>query len=198
MAGRGQKFAKQARMLAQQVAAGRKPQEGIREPSGRLSRSARKEVGADSVNEIKRVREAALAGMRDPIWGSELGRLFLNGKINAEQFRAGRQWSQLIARWRAVHVGPRINPKPGLSALFRVGSCGPGPGSAADILADQREQAIAELVDEVLDSFARGPTDPALVALRECCELDVAPIGYGGLLLLSDGLDHLVALWGEA
>lgn len=187
---------KQAKYARAAAKAGRPAQEGIREPSGRLSRSARKEIGADSVAEIRRVRAAAMAGMRDPIWGSELGRLFLSGKINAEQFRAGRQWAHLVARWRAIHCGPKINPKPGLAALFRVGGPTSEGPTVTDTIADQREAAVTGLIDEVLDSFPRGPSDPALVALRECCELDVAPVGYGGMLLLNDGLNHLAGMWG--
>jgi hypothetical protein len=192
MAGRKQKFAKEAQALAVMAKAGRKAQIGIREPSGRLSRSARKLLGADSVNEIRRVREAALAGMRDPLWGTQLGRLFLEGKISGEQFRAGRNWAELMEKWRAIHCGPRFNPKPGLSNLFRVGG---GGASVGDIIADPHEATITALVDEVIESFSRGAADPLLIAVRECVELDLAPVGVGGWMLLDEGLAHLADWW---
>lgn len=187
------KIAKQSRAELRRAAkAGRPPEEGIREANGRLSRAAKQIVGADSVGEIKRLREAALSGMRDPLWGTQLGRLFLEGKIVAAQFRAGRQWGELIEKWRAIHCGPRFNPKTGLSSLHRVGG---GGVSVGDVIADPREATITAMVDDVLKSFDRGVSDPQLVAVRECVELDLAPVGFGGALLLDDGLNHLADLW---
>lgn len=185
--------AKRARSEIKRAAkGGRPPEEGIREPSGRLSRAAKQIVGADSVGEIKRLREAALSGMRDRLWGTQLGRLWLEGKITAQQFRAGRQWDELMAKWRAVHCGPRFNPKAGLSNLFRVGG---GGASTGDFIANPQEAMTAAMVDEVIESFDRGVTDPQLVAVRQCIELDLAPAGFGGKLLLDDGLYHLADLW---
>lgn len=185
--------AKKARAEIRRAAkSGRPPEEGIREPNGRLSRAAQKVVGGDSVGEIKRLREAALAGMRDRLWGTQLGRLWLEGKITPQQFRAGRQWDELIGQWRAVHCGPRFNPKAGLSNLFRVGG---GGASVGDFVADPREAMVTTMVDDVINSFDRGAADPGLIAVRECVELDLAPVGFGGKLLLDDGLNHLAELW---
>lgn len=192
MAATARKMAKRARSEAARCSAGRPPEEGIREPSGRLSRAAKKVVGADSVNEIRRLREAALSGMRDPLWGTQIGRLFLEGKVTAAQFRAGRQWGELMEKWRAVHCGPRFNPKTGLSTLHRVGG---GGVSVGDIIADEREAMVTAMVDDVIGSFDRGAADPHLIAVRECVEIDLAPVGYGGTLLLDDGLNHLAGLW---
>jgi hypothetical protein len=192
MAGRAQKFAEQARVLAQQTAAGRKPDLGIREPNGRLSRSAKKLLGSDSVNEIYRVRAAALSGAGDRRWGTQLGRLFLEGKITGEQYGAGMGWDRVITRWRAIHCGPQFNPKSGLAVLFRVSG---GGASIGDIVADPVEIETTELVDDVIGSFDRGISDPTLVAVRECVELDQMPVGFGGKLLLDDGLNHLADLW---
>lgn len=185
---------KDAKMARAAARAGRPAEEGIREPSGRLSRSAKRELGPDSVNEIVRMRAAALAGMRDPIWGTQLGRLFLTSKITAQQFRAGRQWCEVVDRWRKVHCGPSFNPKSGMASLHRVSGCGVKLG---DVLDDTRDRAVTALVDEVLTGFDRGAADPALLAMRECCEMDFVPVGYGGMLLLTDGLSRLAEIWGE-
>lgn len=185
--------AKKARAEIRRAAkAGRPPEEGIREPNGRLSRAAQKIVGADSVGEIKRLREAALSGMRDRLWGTQLGRLWLEGKITPQQFRAGRQWDELMGKWRAIHCGPRFNPKAGLANLFRVGG---GGASVGDFVANPHEAMLTAMVDNVIGSFDRGVADPALIAVRECVELDLAPVGFGGKLLLEDGLNHLADLW---
>lgn len=192
MAGRAQKFREQARILAQQAGAGRKAQVGIREPNGRLSRAAKKLLGSDSVNEIYRVRAAALAGAGDKRWGTQLGRLFLEGKISGEQYGAGRSWDQLMERWRKIHCGPRFNPKAGLANLQRVSGSGPSLGADE---ADQREEIVTQMVDDAICSFGRGASDPLLWAVRECVELDQAPVGLGGWMLLYDGLAHLAEWW---
>lgn len=185
--------AKRARADSRRAAkAGRPPEEGIREPNGRLSRAAQKIVGADSVGEIKRLREAALSGMRDRLWGTQLGRLWLEGKITPHQFRAGQQWEALIGKWRAIHCGPRFNPKAGLSNLFRVSG---GGVSVGEFVADPHEAMVTVMVDEVINSFDRGVADPTLIAVRECVELDLAPVGFGGKLLLDDGLNRLADFW---
>jgi len=192
MAGRKQKFAKEAQALAVMAKAGRKAEVGLREPSGRLSRSARKLLGADSVNEIYRVRAAALSGAGDKRWATQLGRLFLEGKISGEQYGAGQSWDRLMEQWRKIHCGPRFNPKAGLANLQRISGSGPSVG--ADV-ADEQEEAIRDLVDKAIGSFSRGAGDPLLVAVRECVELDLAPVGVGGWMLLDEGLAHLVAHW---
>lgn len=192
MAGRSQKFAKQAQALAVMANAGRKALVGIREPNGRLSRSARKLLGSDSVNEIYRVRAAALSGAGDKRWSTQLGRLFLEGKISGEQYGAGRSWDVLMEQWRKIHCGPRFNPKAGLANLQRVGGSAPSVG--ADV-ADRQEEIVRQMVDDAIGSFSRGAADPLLVAVRECVELDQAPVGLGGWMLLDDGLAHLSEFW---
>lgn len=191
MAGRGQKFAKQAATLAAQTTARRKAQEGLREPNGRLSRSAQKVLDVEA-NQIVRLRAAALSGVADPRWGSQLGRLYLERKVSPEQYGAGVAWANLMERWRAIHCGPRFNPKAGLANLQRVDG---GAGSDSSEDADERERLIMAMVDDAVASFDRGIADPNLIAVRECIELDLAPVGYGGALLLDAGLSHLVELW---
>ena len=38
--------------------------------------------------ELVRLRDAVARGLRDPMWGTELGRLFLEGKLTAEEYEA--------------------------------------------------------------------------------------------------------------
>ena len=65
-----------------------------REPNGRAQR------GALSPTEVRRLRDAAARGMRDPEWGTELGRLYLLREITGAMYAAGRRWTQDAARWR--------------------------------------------------------------------------------------------------
>ena len=68
-----------------------------REPNGRPQRGPRE----PSPTEVHRLRDAALRGMRDAEWGTELGRLFLANNITAAQYAAGRKYVQEAARWRS-------------------------------------------------------------------------------------------------
>lgn len=190
MVGKAQKFAKQAAVLSAQAAAGRKPKDGPREPNGRPSREAQKVLEKEA-NEVNRLRAAALAGMGDPRWATQLGRLFLERKISSEQYAVGCKWGTLMEQWRAIHCGPRFNPKAGLSSLDRVNGGGAGPVDGAD----DRERAVMDDIDDAVGAFSRGAASAKLNAVRQCVEQDLAPVGYGGMLLLLDGLDRLADYW---
>ena len=49
--------------------------------------------------QVKRLRDAAMAGLRDPEWGTELGRLYLEGTITAAMYAAGKDWREKAARY---------------------------------------------------------------------------------------------------
>ena len=72
--------------------AGRKRQEGLRTASGRLSRAAKAVTQQASPAQVRRLRDAALAKMLDPQWGSELGRQFLAGHFGTVEYAAGRKY----------------------------------------------------------------------------------------------------------
>lgn len=76
------------------------------------------------LNQATRLRAGAMSGMADPKWATQLGRHFLERKISGEQYAVGSDWGSLMAQWRAIHCGPRFNPKAGLSSLERVNGGG--------------------------------------------------------------------------
>lgn len=47
------------------------------------------------------------------------------------------------------------------------------------------------MVDDAIAAFDCGSADPHLLAVRQCVEQDIAPVGCGGLLLLDQGLTRL-------
>jgi len=57
--------------------------------------------------EVRRLVEAASAGLRDPIWCSEIGRLHLVGKITSAQFAAAKRWTELAASYSQACQSPR-------------------------------------------------------------------------------------------
>jgi len=61
--------------------------------NGRLSRAGQ---GTDhSPTAIRRLRDASIRGMCSPEWGSELGRLWLEGKLTGRQYQAGKAFAEL-------------------------------------------------------------------------------------------------------
>ena len=79
------------------MAVGRKRKSGRRYASGDLVR----EVETPPIA-IRRLRDAALAGMHDHRWGTEIGRLYLAGRLTSEQFAAGCRWADLVTRHSAA------------------------------------------------------------------------------------------------
>ncbi len=67
-----------------------------REPNGRIQREKKY-----SPTEIRRLRDASIRGMRDPEWGSELGRLYLEGCITDSMCGAGKRWRDEAAQYRS-------------------------------------------------------------------------------------------------
>ena len=74
-----------------------------REPNGKPQR----ERSGPSPTEISRLRDAALAGMKDPIWGTQLGILHLSGKLTSSQLAAGKRWAELAADYSAATQSPK-------------------------------------------------------------------------------------------
>ena len=70
-------------------------------PSGRLSRAGEQEEISPAL--VRRLRDQALNSVKDPEWGTELGRMFLFGKIEAPLYAAGKRWAGLAANYyRAI------------------------------------------------------------------------------------------------
>ena len=66
-----------------------------REPNGRPQRE--REFPPTMV---RRLRDAAMRGLRDQEWGTELGRLFLEKAITEEMYAAGRKWGEEAEKYR--------------------------------------------------------------------------------------------------
>jgi hypothetical protein len=166
----------------------------VREPNGRLSRASEDAVKAVSPVAIRRLRDAAIRGMADAEWGTEIGRLYLEGKLNEASYEAGKRWNRLVAAYhKAIGATP---PYPKAIAFKRAEpSHEPHEDSDAgkkqiardkDIIADMRE-AHAVLL---------GAGKIAEYAVRSTCEENEAPVGSIGLDGLQRGLAWLAQHWG--
>jgi hypothetical protein len=166
----------------------------VREPSGRLSRSTASLIEASPASEVKRLRDSARRNVRDAEYGTEIGRLFLDGKVDGPAYAAGKRWSALAARSRSIILAPKQAPT---SSTFveRTGGHSPDPDSSAGQLIAARERL---LVQEFMEAHAVliGAGMLAEQAVRQVCEDDRAVVGHTQLLALKNGLSWLAIHWG--
>jgi hypothetical protein len=155
-----------------------------REASGKI----RRPPPLPSPLEVVRLRDAALAGMRDAVWGSALGWLFLCGKINASEFAAGRNWLMLATDYAQACQSPR---PPGSAVLDAMGGTSPDPDSLAGLREARREALAVENYMEALLCLKRYPS-AVLTAVQSCCEQSSVPGGLIELKCLKIGLGALV------
>jgi hypothetical protein len=163
----------------------------IREPSGRLSRSAPGVTKACSPAEVRRLRDAALAGMQASAWGTELGRLFLTGKIGAEAFEAGKWWSEMAAKYVEAIAAPAPDPR-SIEPVQRGHSHPVDPDSALGREQAERDARTVAAMREAAALLA-GAGTLVEATVRAVCERDEAPVGERGMRALDRGLVLLAA-----
>lgn len=164
----------------------------VREPNGQARRRPYEQLPPPG--EVKRLMDAALAGMRPPEWGTMLGRLYLSGKITSVQFVAGKRWAELATDYSQACQSPRA---PRSAKLDPDGGTPPDPDSAKGRREARRH---ARMVDGYLDGsklLARTGIAVARV-VRDVCELGLAPAGIGEVEALRIGLQALAASWSNA
>jgi hypothetical protein len=169
-----------------QMASRRKHMVG-REPNGQAQR--RKEPAPA---QVRRLLDSALSDVRHAEWGTELGRLLLNGAIDEAMYAAGKRWAEQATKYHGV-----IGIVPLKSSSAEGGSWGhqPDPDSpnGQDIAeGDRRAMKAHFAADAVL--VACGPG--VRVTVRRVCEDRQMPGGYEELLNLRIGLLRLATHWG--
>ncbi len=162
-----------------------------REPNGRIQR-----VQLPPASEVRRLRDAALSGMRDPLWGTELGRLHLGGKITAAMLAAGRQWGESASKYHQALQSPSPDPK---AINFNRGAGGEAidPDSPEGRKEARRH---ARAVQSFIDAHVALTTTSAASerVVRLVCERNEMLTGHEGLIALTNGLSTLADFWGMA
>ncbi|MCC6737366.1 MAG: hypothetical protein IT534_14735 [Bauldia sp.] len=165
---------------------------GVREPNGRLSRAGREATRAVAPAAVRRLRDAALAGMAAPEWGTELGLMYLRQEIAAPLYEAGRRWSRLAAEAERAAGAPGHVASGG--NLDRAPDRRPDAETEAgrreaerdkSILADRRSAGRAL---EAAGAAARG-------AVMRVCETNRPAVGAGERADLAAGLAALARHW---
>jgi hypothetical protein len=131
--------------------------------------------------------------MRDPLWGTELGRLYLVGKITSAMYAAGKRWGELSAMYTSALCSPSPDPK--AVCFDRAGGESPDPDSYEGRKQVRRHQrAVASFIDAHVALKAASVAAERIV--RSMCERDEILIGHDGLMSLSVGLSTLAGFWG--
>lgn len=156
-----------------------------RTPSGQLSRAGREREFPPT--QVKRLRDAAMAGLRDPEWGTELGRLYLDGTITAAMYAAGKDW-----REKAAKYVNSLGHFPVRSILVegRGGSLPPDPDSLEGQKRARREADAMERFFEAHHVLLYAGK-MAEATVRRLCEHDEGPCGMAELMALRRGLSAL-------
>lgn len=162
----------------------------LREASGKVQR----QPPLPNPGEAKRLRDAALAGMRDPLWGTELGRLHLAGKISFLQLSAGKQWAEYAMRYSQALCSPPPDPR-----AIALGQASGRSEVDPDSYEGRREaRRHIRAVESFVDAAAALRTDHAASVniVRTVCERDETIAGHQDLIRLASGLQALVDFWG--
>lgn len=164
-----------------------------REKNGRAQRGVQRSGHAELMppTEIRRLTEMAGAGLRDPMWGSMLGRIHLAGKISRAEFAAGKRWAELSAEYSVACQSPHL---PRTTALDKTGGTSIDPDSSAGIKEARRHaRASAAYADGRHALRLAGPA--AERAVEQICVHDYVPTGFDELQALQSGLQALSAWW---
>lgn len=153
--------------------------------NGRLSEA--REEREFPPTQVRRLRDAAMAGLRDPEWGTELGRLYLEGTITASMYAAGKKWREAAGAYvNSIGIFPVRS-----STGERLGNSHPvDPDSEEGRKQAKREANAMEdffSMHHLLLSAGRF----AEATVRRLCEHNEGPCGMAELIALRNGLSVL-------
>jgi hypothetical protein len=142
--------------------------------------------------QVRRLRDAAMRGLRDPEWATELGRLYLEAQITAAMYAAGRRWAEMAAKYQGT-IG--IFPIRSSAAEPGIRSLSPDPDSPAGRKIVERER---NAIEKFFEAHAVLVSAGVLVesTVRRLCEHNEAICNLDELAKARTGLMRLVAHWG--
>lgn len=163
-----------------------------REANGRPQRvHLHRELQLPPPSEVRRLMDAAVAGMRPAEWGTMLGRLYLAGRITETQFAAGRRWSALVAEYSVACCAPRM---PQSAKLEPGGGNAVDPDSAKGAREARRHARMIESFESGAEALRRAGMASVRV-VGAVCEQDLAPVGMVEVEALRNGLQTLAVFW---
>jgi hypothetical protein len=167
------------------------PPQALRPP--RCDRSHHSQQGfrtasADRDPASRRSRRARHARFR---LGTQIGQMYLRGKVAASEYSAARRWSALVADYAVACQAPR---EPQTASLEARGGTPADPDSDAGVKeARKHRRDTAAYLDGKQALRLAGATAERVV--EDVCILDQAPAGLVELNALRSGLQSLAAHW---
>jgi hypothetical protein len=141
--------------------------------------------------QIRRLFEAAADGLRDPIWASQLGRLFMAGKLTSADLAAAKRWVELVAAYSRACQSPR---QPSTVLMDAAGGTPADPSSEVGIKEARRHEKDSANFVEGKDTLRRAGLNVEGV-VESVCLKDCAPAGFDELHDLKRGLQALSDCW---
>lgn len=141
--------------------------------------------------EAKRLIDLAAAGLRDAIYSSIIGQLYLRNKISASEYAAGKRWFELSNDYSSACQSP---PKPQSKVLDAVGGTSADPDSPAGIKEARRHERTCASYLEGRHALRLAGAKAERVVSAVCVEGQL-PAGMNELSALRTGLRSLSAHW---
>lgn len=171
--------------------AGRPRKNAQRHPCGKIVQALQDSGYSPAV--ARRLIDNAARGAADAVFGTPLGRLHLEGKINATQFAAGKKWDQVNADYREAMQSP--NPNPSATPMGASRSEPPDVDSERGQRIARRHKSAVQAFEHAHAVLIAGGMLTE-VAVRSLCEDDGKNLSSHLMLLRArDGLTALANFW---
>jgi hypothetical protein len=144
--------------------------------------------------ETRRLFNAMLHGIRDSAYGSEIGRLYLVGKLTSAEVSIAKRWCELVTAYSSAMRGPK---RPATVLLDDAGGTPSDPSSEIGIKeAKKHERAVANWIEgrDALRKAGRGVE----AVVDDVVVHDRARPGFDELAALKAGLHALSSQWSSA
>lgn len=172
--------------------AGRNRIAGARYPSGDRRREERSQEYSPTA--IKRLLDAEMCGMRDPKWGTVIGRMYIAKKLTSVEYAAGKRWAVTWAEYCATTGNPSPDPRSVVIGA-QTRSEPPDQESPAGVAAALRAARARKRFEKAHRELCKCGMR-AEAATRKLCEgLGQTPTGHEEFLHAKRGLEALAKLW---
>jgi hypothetical protein len=141
--------------------------------------------------EVRRLMDAALRGVRDASFGTEIGRLSLTGKLTSAEVAIAKRWAELVNAYSAAMRGPK-----GPSTVEMDAGGGQPSDPDSDVgrkEASKHTRAVTNWIEgrDALRKCGRGVEN----VVEDVVVHDRARTGFDELVALRAGLHALSTEW---
>jgi hypothetical protein len=142
----------------------------------------------ESAVTLAELRRDYLRELRDPLFGSVLGRLYLQDKLTALQFKAANAYQEAVEAYRRVVIGITGRPR---SQTFERKSKSSSDHEFADDVIERKQSRYDKLCSAVI---ALGRDGPAILRTLDQLCLQDEHVAYYELERCKPGLDAIAGV----